>query len=121
MFFLESATAPIHAQQKFPSNCYRPKPQEEYRCFLLLSEENRKRAQEKKPKNKPLLGAQQRKAKRLADEARRKRELEILQRRVETSRSRNVTNKGRKYRVTYGRVAEPRINCPPNKPSSQCQ
>lgn len=107
VFFLESATAPIHAQQAFPSNCYRPKPQEEYRCFLLLSEENKKRAQEKKPKNKPLLDAQQRKAQRLANEARRKLELEILQKRVERSRSRNVTNKGKKYRITYGRVAEP--------------
>lgn len=104
---------PIYSQQapapKFPNNCYRPRSDAEQRlCFVHLFNENQKRVREKKPKNKPPSDiAQQIEAERLFNEERRKQELDLIRERVERSRTRNISHKGKKYRITFGRVSEP--------------
>lgn len=95
----------------FPNNCYRPKAEERHECFVLLSEQNLKRVEAKQretPKKKPLSDFMQKvRDNRLANEERRQREEALNRQLVEASRTRNVSNKGKKYKITFGRVPEP--------------
>ena len=103
----------VYSQQapiiKLP-NCYRPKPSERHDCFVRLFEANKKRVEERKkrPRHKPPNDSVQKiNAEHLANEERRKQELELIRQRVEAAREKNITGKGAKYKITYGRVLEP--------------
>ena len=102
----------VYSQQppvpQFPNNCYRPRAAEIHQCFALLFDENLKRVKNKKIKNKPPRDIIQKiEAERLANEERRQQEEAIIRQKLEAAQARNVSNKGRKYRVTFGRTAEP--------------
>ncbi|MBF0280837.1 MAG: hypothetical protein HQM13_23800 [SAR324 cluster bacterium] len=101
--FSQQATVP-----NFPENCYRPKKTEYHQCFTLLYEENLKRSKNKKQKNKPPTETIQKiEADRLANEERRQQENALIRQKLDAAQARNISNKGRKYRVTFGRVPEP--------------
>ncbi len=93
-------------------NCLRPATKEEtHQCFVILHNQNLKRAQEKKPKvYPPTYYEQQMIAEFLQNEQRRSAEKELIRQRIEAARARNISNKGKKYRITYGRVTEPSSN-----------
>ena len=97
--------------KRFPNNCYRPQSEDRDECFVLLFEQNQKRAEAKRkagPRKKPLSDFRQKvRAERLANDERRQREEDLNRQLVETSRARNISNKGKKYKITFGRVPEP--------------
>jgi len=100
----------VYSQQAplFPNNCYRPRVDEREKCFMLLFNENLKRVKNKKPKNKSPRGLNQKlEAERLANEERRQQEAASNLQKLEAARARNISNKGRKDKVTFGRVPEP--------------
>ncbi|MBF0240275.1 MAG: hypothetical protein HQM12_21430 [SAR324 cluster bacterium] len=105
----QGAAGPIVVNCKEPRNL-----SEGYQCFIDMQDKNIKRYEEYVAKQKEiqaekeeqlLLKEQQRLAKIQQAEDER-------QRILETSRKRNLSRQGRKYKVTYGRITEPPVFAP---------
>ncbi len=80
----------------------------DYRCFTEKLNRDLQKAAEREEKVRPRSFLQQRiQAEQEEREARIQRNAEIARQRLERSRQRNVSNKGRRYRVTYGRAITP--------------
>lgn len=113
LFICSTITSTAYSQAapkpKVPKNCFRPATKEEmHQCFIILHDQKIKKAKEKKPKvYPPTYFEQQILAEFLENQARRNAEKELIRQRADASRARNISNKGKKYRITYGRVTEP--------------
>lgn len=91
------------------NNCKRPQTKElKYKCFIFLQNNRIQGAQENPYTPRRTTDFQLRiRAEQIEREKRLAEKQKRLQEQIEAARTRNVSNEGKKYRITYGKVLEP--------------
>ena len=105
---LMAQNAPVVLPKPCPYKYAYLEKDERYRCFVEKHNNDIEAAANKTENPKPPSYFRQRlNRERERNTRRRDLEKQIIKQRSELSKSRNVTNKGKKYRVTFGRVQVP--------------